>query len=66
LISAGVTPTWSAPWEVATEVIVPAEDGERRDRQHAARLEVEPGARVHAPEHELVGEAQEVVRQAPV
>jgi hypothetical protein len=54
------------PLEVAAKVVVPAEHGERRDRQHAPRLEVEPRPRVHAAEHQLVGEPQEVVRKIPV
>ena len=52
--------------EVAPEVVVPAEHRQRRDRQHAAGLEVEPRPRVDAPVHDLVGEPQEIVRQAPV
>src|SRR5262249_18346693 len=47
--------------EVAAQVIVPAQDGQGRDRQHAVRLEVESRPRIHAAESELVGEPQQIV-----
>src|SRR4029453_17338428 len=52
--------------EVPAKVVIPAEHGERRDGQHAPRLEIEPGPRVHAPEHDLVAEPQEIVGKTAV